>query len=152
MASGMLTWLIAGFGITLFALLLGLGWEVALFSVAFTGIGYTVISYCVAQIVRLACLQAPDTLAAAGALGIHRLSFSKRGLREVGPSMVSRCGWDALQDVQRDGDHIFITLTTGQVAIVNRHSYEGPVAFYDLPRAIGQLAPQAHAAARLSCR
>jgi hypothetical protein len=76
-----------------------------------------------------------------GSFGAYRLTVSAAGLLEDGPAVRSEVGWENVSEIAKEDDHVFILLSTGQAAVISRRSYDGPIAFDELPKAVSALRP-----------
>jgi hypothetical protein len=63
-------------------------------------------------------------------------------MREVTQAADATIKWPGVIDAVRDGDYVFVRLTTGQAAVIARRSYSGPVPFDDIPRVISEFKQQ----------
>lgn len=71
-----------------------------------------------------------------GSFGPAELTISELGLREVTPAADASLKWQSVIDAVRDGDYVFVRLSTGQAAVISRRSFAGPVPFEDIPKVI----------------
>jgi len=112
------------------------GWATALLCLAIYAVLSMFFSIHYDEVLRKNTEQLINSSSYDGVFGTHHLTLFDKGLQEVGPEITSDIKWEAVRQVCKEGDLVFVVLSHGVAIIINRNSYEGTIAFDELPASL----------------